>query len=99
MCHHDVVNDIMMTQRSKEMIRTQVQVTEEQARLLREISRTNQESLAGLIRRAVDQFLVNRKPDRSTLYRQASTIVGKYAAGAGDVSTSHDQYLEEAFAK
>lgn len=79
------------------MVRTQVQLTEEQVRLLTEISRTGRESMAALIRRAVDQFLVNRKPDSATLYRQAGTVVGKYAAGVGDVSTTHDQYLEEAF--
>ncbi len=79
------------------MIRTQVQLTEEQARLLKEMSRTGRESMAALIRRAVDLFLVNRKPDRMTLYRQASTVVGKYAAGAGDISLEHDRYLDEAF--
>lgn len=81
------------------MVRTQVQLTEEQARLLREISRTGRESMAALIRRAVDQFLANRKPDRGSLYRQASTIVGKYEAGAGDISVEHDRYLVEAFGK
>lgn len=79
------------------MIRTQVQLTEEQARLLREISRTGRESIAALIRRAVDQFLMSRKPDRFALYRQASTVVGKYEAGASDISLEHDRYLEEAF--
>lgn len=79
------------------MIRTQVQLTEEQARLLREISRTGREPIAALIRRAVDQFLMSRKPDRFTLYRQASAIVGKYEAGAGDISLEHDRYLDKAF--
>lgn len=79
------------------MVRTQVQLTEEQARLLREISSASRESIAALIRRAVDQFLINRKPDRFALYRQASAIVGKFEAGAGDISVEHDRYLEEAF--
>jgi len=79
------------------MVRTQVQLTEEQARLLRELSRTSRESMAALIRRAIDQFLITRKPDRSALYRQASTIVGKYEAGVQDISVEHDRYLEEAF--
>ncbi len=79
------------------MVRTQVQLTEEQARLLREMSRTGRESMAALIRRAVDQFLVNRKPDSRSLYRQASMVVGKYAADVGDVSVEHDRYLDGAF--
>ena len=81
------------------MVRTQVQLTEEQVQLLREISRTGRESMAALIRRAVDQFLANRKPDRMTLYRQASTVLGKYEAGARDISVEHDRYLDEAFGK
>lgn len=54
------------------MLRTQVQLTEEQVRLLREMPRTGRESMAALIRRAVDRFLVNREPDGRALYRQAS---------------------------
>jgi len=79
------------------MVRTQIQLTEEQARLLRAMASTGRESMAALIRRAVDQFLVNRKPDRTTLYRQAEAVVGKYEAGAGDISVEHDRYLVEAF--
>ena len=81
------------------MVRTQVQLTEEQDRLLREISRTGRESMAALIRRAVDQFLVNRKLDSMVLYRQASTVLGKHTAGVWDISLEHDRYLDEAFGK
>jgi len=79
------------------MVRTQVQLTEEQVQMLRELSRENRESMAALIRRAVDQFLLSRQPDRTSLYRQASGILGKYESGRSDVSTEHDRYLEEAF--
>ncbi|MCF8084355.1 MAG: ribbon-helix-helix protein, CopG family [Deltaproteobacteria bacterium] len=81
------------------MVRTQVQLTEKQVRLLREMSRSGRESMAALIRRAVDQFLINRKPDPDLLYRRASTVLGKYSAGAGDISLEHDRYLDEAFGK
>jgi len=79
------------------MVRTQVQLTQEQARLLKEVSRTSREPMAALIRKAVDQFLITRKPDRSALYRQASAIIGKYEAGVHDISMEHDRYLGEAF--
>jgi len=79
------------------MVRTQIQLTKEQSRQLRELSHANKEPVAALIRRAVDQFLVTRKPDRSALYRQASSIVGKYEAGTPNVSVEHDRYLEDAF--
>jgi hypothetical protein len=75
------------------MVRTQVQLTKEQARLLREVSRTSREPMAALMRRAVDQFLITGKSDRSALYRQASTVVGKYEAGVNDISMEHDRYL------
>ncbi len=81
------------------MVRTQIQLTEEQVRLLREMALTGRESMAALIRRAVDQFLLNRKPDRMTLYRQAEGVVGKYEAGTSDISVEHDRYLAEAFLK
>ena len=79
------------------MIRTQIQLTEEQAEKLREISVANRESVAALIRKAVDQFILSGIPDRSALYRQAESVVGKYMSDRDNVSTHHDRYLEEAF--
>ena len=79
------------------MVRTQVQLTKEQYEVLRELSHNKGESIAAMIRKAIDQFLSSRKPDRSSLYRQALSVVGKYETGAGDVSVEHDRYLEESY--
>ncbi len=79
------------------MVRTQIQLTKDQARMLRELSLSSHESVAALIRKAVDQFLITGKPDRSTLYRQAMTIAGKYKTKQSDIAVDHDRYLEEAF--
>lgn len=79
------------------MVRTQIQLTEEQAEKLRELSAVRRESVASLIRKAVDQLIVSGNPDRSTLYRQAASVVGKYQTDRDDVSIHHDRYLEEAF--
>ena len=79
------------------MVRTQIQLTEEQAKKLRELSAASRESVAALIRKAVDQFIVSGKPDRSTLYRQAELVGGNYNCDTDDVSIHHDRYLEEAF--
>ncbi len=79
------------------MVRTQIQLTDEQAKRLRELSATSRESVAALIRKAVDQFIVAGNPDRSTLYRQAETVVGKYKSESDDISIRHDRYLEVAF--
>lgn len=80
------------------MKRTQIQLTEEQAKKLREIAMKNHESVASLIRSAIDQFLtLSAKNDRSTLYRQAGPVVGKYKADKDDISVAHDHYLEEEY--
>ena len=76
---------------------TQIQLTEEQHALLRELSKDTREPIAALVRKAVDQFLLTRRPDRFYLYEQAQIIIGKYAAGIPDISINHDKYLDEAF--
>jgi predicted DNA-binding protein len=79
------------------MIRTQIQLTEEQGERLKELARTRNKSMAGVIREALDQFLGNQEPGGRTLYRQALKAVGKYRCGVNDISIEHDKYLEEEF--
>ena len=79
------------------MVRTQIQLTEEQARMLRELAISRRESVAAIIRKAIDRFLLGGKPERTVLYRQAGSIVGKYKTEKSDISVEHDRYLEEAF--
>jgi len=79
------------------MVRTQIQLTEEQAKKLRELSASSRKSIAALIRKAVDEFIASGNPDRAALYRQAESIVGKYRSDSADISVKHDRYLEEAF--
>jgi len=40
-------------------------------------------------------LIVSGNPDRSTLYRQAGSVIGKYKADRSDISINHDGYLEE----
>jgi hypothetical protein len=79
------------------MVRTQIQLTEEQTKRLKDLSISTNESVAALIRQAVDQFLVTGSPDRSARYRQAMSVIGKYKADQDDVSVEHDHYLDEAY--
>ncbi len=79
------------------MIRMKIQLTDKQAARLKELARSSNESMAAIIRKALDQFLLKQEPDRRTLYRQAMAVVGKYKAGVPEVSISHDRYLEEDF--
>jgi len=79
------------------MFRTQIQLTEEQARMLKELSRAGNESMASLIRQAIDRFLVTARPNHGGQYRQALAVVGKYKTGQSDIAVAHDRYLEEDF--
>ncbi len=79
------------------MNRTQIQLTDEQHKQLRELSKETREPISALIRKSVDLLLLTRKPDRQYLYRQANAVIGKYEAGNPDISINHDKYLDEAF--
>jgi hypothetical protein len=79
------------------MIRTQIQLTELQADKLRELSATSRESVAALIRKAIDQFFLSGNPDRSALFRQAESVIGKYTSDSDNISTDHDSYLERIY--
>ncbi|MGA2400253.1 MAG: CopG family transcriptional regulator, partial [Syntrophobacteraceae bacterium] len=70
---------------------------DEQVSLLKEMAHESNESIASIIRKALDQFLLKQQPNRRTLYRQALAAVGKYRSGVHDVSIEHDRYLEEEF--
>jgi hypothetical protein len=81
------------------MIRTQIQLTERQARRLRAQARDRGISLAEVIRRYVEKGLSEEESDRAALYDRAARMVGRFRdrRGAGDLSTRHDRYLDEAF--
>lgn len=81
------------------MVRTQIQLTEQQARKLRERARQEGISLAEVIRRCVERELGDKKPDLTELYARAATVIGKFPdhEGATDVGENHDAYLDEAY--
>jgi len=81
------------------MIRTQIQLSEEQTRKLRRAARREGVSVAEAIRRLVDRGLTDDAADRARLYERAAETVGRFRdrRGAKDVSEEHDAYLDEAF--
>jgi hypothetical protein len=81
------------------MVRTQIQLTERQARKLRARARERGVSVAELIRRCVEASLSEKEPSRAELYTRASRLAGKFEdrKGARDLSRRHDEYLDEAF--
>jgi hypothetical protein len=81
------------------VVRTQIQLTEHQARRLRAQARERGLSLAELIRRYVDKGLSDEAHDPAGLYERATRVVGRFhdRDGARDVSTRHDHYLDDTF--
>ena len=82
------------------VIRTQIQLTEQQARRLRAQAREEGVSLAAIIRRCVEKGLSEEEaPARKVLYERAARLVGRFTdrGGARDVSGKHDRYLDEPF--
>jgi len=77
------------------MIRTQVQLTEEQHRRLKQIAHEQGISLAEVVRRFVDRGLDSGALDRATLYARAAKLVGAFHAKEKDLSVNHDKYLDE----
>lgn len=81
------------------MVRTQIQLTDRQARQLRAEARERGVSIAELIRRYVEKGLSEETTNRATLYDRAARIVGRFEdrQGIRNVSSEHDRYLDEAF--
>lgn len=81
------------------MVRTQIQLTEQQARKLRATARERGVSVAELIRSCVETVLSAEEPSRAQLYARAAHLAGKFEDrhGATDLARRHDDYLDEAY--
>ncbi len=82
------------------MVRTQIQITEEQAAALKERSSQLGVSMAELIRRGIDLVL---EPHGGSLQQErvcrAIQAAGRFRSGLHDVSANHDKYLAEVYQK
>jgi Ribbon-helix-helix protein, copG family len=82
------------------MVRTQIQLTEEQAAKLKELSSSRHVSIAEIIRQAVDLAVKSSGGDSVDRQRErAAEAAGKFHSGVKDLSAQHDRYLAEAFKK
>ena len=82
------------------MVRTQIQLTEEQVKALKRIALSRHLSIAELIRQAVDTVIrTNTMVDIEERRKRAIDIVGRFSSGKRDISRKHDTYLVEAFGK
>ena len=82
------------------MVRTQIQLTEEQVKALKIIALSRHLSIAETIRQAVDTVIrTNTTVDIEERRKRAIDIVGRFSSGKRDISRKHDTYLAEAFSK
>ena len=82
------------------MVRTQIQLTERQARELKRMASREGVSMAEVIRRAVDAKIragaAGEVPWEERV-RRALAAMGKFHSGLKDVSRRHDHYLAETY--
>lgn len=79
------------------MIRTQVQLSDQQSRALKETAAARGVSIAEVIRQALDQHL--REQAGESRRQRAIRAIGGYRSGRHDVSNRHDDHLADAFAE
>lgn len=80
------------------MVRTQIQLPEEQVAMIKKIALAEHKSMAEIIRQSVDFFARakywGREEERR---RRAMAVAGQFRSGVKDMAASHDSYLTEAF--
>lgn len=75
------------------MVKTQIQLTEEQARKLRHLASRKNLSVAELIRRSIHAMLA--EPDRQMRWDRALSVAGRFRSGRSDVARAHDHHLAD----
>lgn len=78
------------------VVRTQIQLTEKQARRLRQLAAAEGRSMAALIRRSVDALLAQPEAHEDEVRRtRALRAAGRFRSGVRDLSAQHDRHLGE----
>ena len=82
------------------MVRTQIQLTEKQAREIKRLASEKNVSIAELIRQGVELILKSPPlPDRQVQIARAKAAAEKHNSDRTDVSRNHDSYLDRAFSE
>ena len=80
------------------MVRTQIQLTEEQSEKLKAAAVRRGISIAALIRLCIDAFLAqHNEPSPEETYQRAAKAAGAHHSGTRDTASRHDDYLAEEF--
>jgi predicted Ser/Thr protein kinase len=81
------------------MVRTQIQLSQQQLNALRRLAAERGVSVAELVREGVDTVLQGVSKISEEKRRRALSVVGKFHSGRSDLSTRHDDYFAEASSK
>jgi len=80
------------------MVRTQIQLPEEQVTLLKNMAAAQHKSMAEIIRQAIDFFAKAKQGEAGEQRRRrAMAAAGRFRSGVKDLAASHDSYLTEIF--
>jgi predicted transcriptional regulator len=80
------------------MLRTQIQLTPEQAAELKALAAERSTSVADLIRQAVNHLLrESLVVSREERQQRALAAAGRFHSGCTDLALEHDRYLAEAY--
>jgi len=81
------------------VIRTQIQITETQAKALRRRAAEEETSVAELVRRLVEDGLARgrRRGGEADRVRRALSIVGRFRSKGRDAAIEHDRELADAY--
>lgn len=80
------------------MIRTQIQLTETQSRVLKSIALEQDISVAELIRQCIDNYIRSRnQPTMAEKRQRALSVIGIASSGITDLATNHDDYLDDVY--
>ncbi len=82
------------------MVRTQIQLPEEQVKFLKNISAARNESMAQIIRHAIDLLYKSTQgADNEQLRKQAMAAAGRFHSGAKDLASAHDSHLADIYGR
>jgi hypothetical protein len=79
------------------MVRTQIQMEEDQIEWLRHKAKEKRMSVSQLIREGVEFYRTHEEQLPEDKKKKALAAVGRYASGISDISEKHDDYLAKAF--